>query len=53
MTSRAWILGIAVVLVLPIFFALLGGSDSAGLLIGVVLVCVGIATWIWETRRAP
>jgi hypothetical protein len=44
------LLVIAAVISLPILFGLLGGTRDAGLVIGVVLVVIGVASGLFGTR---
>jgi hypothetical protein len=50
MQHRGLVIAIAVVLVLPLIFAALGGTQRTGLLIGVALVVVGLLAGLLGAR---
>jgi hypothetical protein len=47
---RAFVLAIAAIIVLPIIFAVAGGSRGAGIAIGVVLVVAGLVSGLARRR---
>jgi hypothetical protein len=50
MRHPRFLLLVAAVITLPIVFGLLGGTRNAGLIIGIVLVVVGIASGVLGGR---
>jgi hypothetical protein len=52
MPSRTVILVIGAVIAIPLLFAALGASQSAGLVFGVLLVVVGLAWTLAGSRGA-
>jgi hypothetical protein len=52
MERRRLIIVIALIIALPILFASLGGSGNTGLIIGIVLVTIGLASMLVGSRGA-
>ena len=44
---------VAIVISLPIFFGLLGGTRNAGLIIGIACVAAGVLIGVLGARRSP
>jgi hypothetical protein len=53
MQHRTLVVAIAAVLVLPLIFAALGGTQRAGLMLGVALVVIGLLAGLLGGARTP
>jgi hypothetical protein len=52
MPSRVAIIAIAAVIAVPLIFAALGATQTAGLAVGVVLVVIGVGWTLLDERDA-